>query len=97
MMREQPSRARIDATVHGLVQGVFFRYFTQQMAQQLGLSGTVSNQPDGTVRVVACGSREELQALIVWLRHGPDLARVERVEIRWSDAPCEEDGFRILR
>jgi len=97
MASDPRSTARIDATVYGLVQGVFFRYFTQLTAQRLGLAGTVTNQPEGTVRVVACGSREGLQALIVWLHHGPDLARVERVEIRWSDAPCEEDEFRILR
>ena len=50
-----PSLARLEATVFGLVQGVYFRQYTWQEARQLNLVGWVANQPDGTVRVVAEG------------------------------------------
>src|SRR3712207_750257 len=55
-------RARIEATVHGRVQGVNFRNFTAREARRLGVSGTVRNLPDGeTVAVVAEGSRADLE------------------------------------
>jgi hypothetical protein len=50
-------KQRVEATVYGRVQGVSFRYYTQQKARQLGLTGWVANHPDGSVRLVAEGPR----------------------------------------
>ena len=44
--------------VHGLVQGVGFRYSTQREALQLGLTGYARNMDDGSVEVVACGEAD---------------------------------------
>lgn len=88
---------RLEAHVHGLVQGVFYRHFTQLTAQGLGITGSVTNQPDGTVLVIAEGSREKLETLLEWLNHGPELARVERVDVEWRQSQSTEMEFRILR
>lgn len=88
---------RLEARVHGLVQGVFFRHFTQIKAGELGLVGTVSNQPDGTVLVVAEGARSSLESLLEWLGHGPDLAHVKRVDITWSPAQSNGNSFEVIR
>jgi len=88
---------RLEAHVHGLVQGVFFRHFTQLTARRLGIAGNVSNQPDGTVRVVAEGAQEKLDVLLEWLRHGPELARVERVNVKWYPSQFTNTDFSILR
>ncbi len=77
---------RLHAIVHGDVQGVGFRYFVQRKAQQLGLQGWVRNNDDGTVELVAEGSRHALELLKNSLEEGPRLARVDRVETRWSNA-----------
>ncbi|HFC54458.1 MAG TPA: acylphosphatase [Gammaproteobacteria bacterium] len=69
--------------VHGRVQGVFFRASTRDVAGKLGLSGGVSNLPDGGVEVIACGEARALEELRRWLRKGPPLARVESLQ-------CEE-------
>jgi len=90
-------RRRLEARVHGLVQGVFFRHFTRSTAQELGLSGTVANCPDGTVFVVAEGPQESLDRLLDWLKRGPELARVERVDVQWSQPSGPQSGFAILR
>jgi acylphosphatase len=90
-------RARFEAVVHGIVQGVFFRHNTRLKAEELGLVGTVANRPDGTVRVVAEGSRGQLDALAAWLRIGPDAAVVNRVELSWAAATDAFRAFRILR
>ena len=79
-----PEPAAIQATVHGHVQGVYFRAFTQQQAVRLGLKGQVRNRyPQGTVEVEAEGDHDQLEALIERLREGPPAARVSRVDIRW--------------
>ncbi len=66
--------------VHGLVQGVGFRYSTRQQAKSLGLKGYARNLEDGSVEVLACGEEKDVEALIAWLRAGgPHAARVEKV------------------
>ena len=65
--------------VTGQVQGVFFRASTRQRALQLGITGCADNRADGSMEVVASGSREALDELDGWLHHGPPAARVEHV------------------
>ena len=89
--------ARLEATVHGRVQGVFFRHFTQLTAQQYRLVGTVTNQPDGTVFVAAEGPRQDLEKLLDWLGRGPELARVDRVDAAWKLPLSHQQSFTILR
>lgn len=66
--------------VHGRVQGVSFRWFTEQRAQALGVKGWVRNRMDGTVEVEALGPSEALDALHGHLLQGPPMARVERID-----------------
>ncbi len=87
---------RVTATVHGRVQGVYFRQSTRAEAVRLGLSGTVRNERDGTVRVVAEGDEAALQVLLDWLRHGPDRAEVERVDAEWTEPRGETGDLRIV-
>jgi acylphosphatase len=89
------SKVRLEATVAGLVQGVYFRQFTRQEANRLKLVGWVANQPDGTVRVVAEGEEAILRLLVDSLHRGPSAARVERVEIIWTAATGEFSDFRV--
>ena len=80
--------------VSGKVQGVFFRASTREQALKLGLCGHAINLDDGRVEVVAEGDRAAVAALASWLRHGPPMARVDRVERN----DCEENsvsGFMI--
>lgn len=70
----------IIAWVHGMVQGVGFRYSTQHEAQRLGVTGYARNLDDGSVEVLACGDAEKVDALVTWLKAGgPRSARVEKV------------------
>jgi acylphosphatase len=67
--------------VSGRVQGVGFRYFTQDIARREGVTGYVCNLPDGRVEAVAEGDEESLTRLEAALRRGPSHARVELVEV----------------
>jgi acylphosphatase len=81
--------------VSGRVQGVGFRYFTQEVAEVEGLHGWVRNLPDGRVEVLAEGEREAVDRLERRLRRGPPAARVERVDVD-ETAPSERaTGFRV--
>ena len=86
---------RLRAVVHGDVQGVGFRYFVQRRAQQLGLTGWVRNNDDGTVELVAEGGREALEQLKRALQEGPRMARVDRVETQWSAATGSLSRFEL--
>ncbi|HEY4328345.1 MAG TPA: acylphosphatase [Phycisphaerae bacterium] len=52
----------------GRVQGVGFRYTTVQLAQDLPLSGTVQNLPDGSVQLIAQGEPAAIEKLLDRLR-----------------------------
>lgn len=66
--------------VRGRVQGVGFRWFVEREAQRLGIAGTVRNNHDGSVEVLAMGTREQLIGLRSRLEQGPRAARVDDVE-----------------
>lgn len=69
-------------TVHGIVQGVFYRKNAKKKADELGIKGFVQNQVDGTVYIEAEGSEEQLKQLVDWCHQGPDEAKVHRVKIK---------------
>ncbi|MBI3160412.1 MAG: acylphosphatase [Chloroflexi bacterium] len=84
---------RIHAVVHGRVQAVGFRFFVNQFAATLGLSGWVRNRVDGSVELVAEGDKASLERLLALVGQGPPSARVERVDAEWQAATGEHTGF----
>jgi acylphosphatase len=79
--------------VHGRVQGVGFRYFTEQAAKSLGVTGEVWNRRDGAVEAVASHNDcATLDSFVEQLQHGPGhVQRVDAFDV--ADAPAQ--GFRI--
>ena len=65
--------------ISGRVQGVGFRWFVREEARRLGLSGWVTNRPDGDVEVRAGGEGSSLQRLRRALEVGPTGAEVREV------------------
>lgn len=94
-MTERPAAQRLEATVRGFVQGVGFRWFVVKRATQLGLAGWTSNEPNGTVRVVAEGSPQAIDALLQLLHEGPPGANVERVDANRLPPAGGLRGFSI--
>jgi acylphosphatase len=77
---------RLEAVVHGRVQGVGFRFFVLRAARGLDLHGWVANESSGRVRCVAEGPRSALENLLDALREGPPAASVARVDATWLPA-----------
>lgn len=94
-MKKVPVEHRLQAAVHGRVQGVSFRYYTQRRARELDLVGYVRNRWDGTVEVVAEGQRARLEELLAFLRVGPGAAFVTQVDARWLAPTAEFDAFEV--
>lgn len=72
---------RVKLLISGRVQGVYFRYFTQNKAKELGVFGCVRNLDDGRVEVIAEADEATLDAFIRWCHKGPITARVDKVEM----------------
>jgi len=88
--------AAVQAKVYGLVQGVFFRAFTEHQARMLGLAGYVRNLPsEEAVEVWAEGERDKLETLTSNLKVGPPTSRVTKVTTKWSAYTGGYSGFRI--
>lgn len=87
--------ASVRAVVQGHVQGVFFRAFVSRRANELGLTGYVRNLPQGTVEVLAEGTKKQLEGLIDYLKIGPPAARVEKVVTNWSEYTGNYSRFNI--
>ena len=87
-------RVRKRVTVHGEVQGVFFRDSTQQEARSHGVSGWVSNEPDGTVAAVFEGEPAAVERMVEFCRSGPRSADVEGVDVV-DEQPEGLEGFEV--
>ena len=81
--------------VRGRVQGVGFRWFVEREAHILGITGWVRNRTDGTVEVLAIGTRDQLSGLRSRLREGPRAARVDDVDESEAEPVKGLNSFRI--
>lgn len=83
--------------VTGRVQGVGFRWYVREQADDLQLSGTVRNKSNGTVEVIATGPQDKMYELVARLRSGPAMAMVSDLDIKESDpVQIKHTGFKIL-
>src|SRR3984885_7106768 len=93
-LTEKPVLAR-RCLVRGRVQGVGFRWFVEREAHILGIAGWVRNNHDGSVEVLAQGTRDQLSGLHGRLREGPRAAGVDAVEVSNASPVAGLSTFRI--
>lgn len=87
----------LNIKVNGRVQGVFFRKFTKEQAQKLGLKGTVENLADGSVYIEVEGEQELLDKFIKLCHKGPMMAAVSNVDITESAKIIDFADFIIKK
>lgn len=86
----------VSIIVTGKVQGVWYRQSAKEKATELGVTGNVRNQPDGSVAIIATGLTNQLDQFIEWCRQGPPRALVTNVEV--TELPIQSyDRFVIER
>ena len=91
---QSPAHAR-RFLVRGRVQGVGFRWFVEREAHILQIAGWVRNDPDGSVEVLAVGTREQLAELRSRLQEGPRAARVDDVEESEAESVVGLNSFQV--
>jgi acylphosphatase len=86
---------RVALVVSGRVQGVGFRFFTRERAEERGVSGWVRNRYDGNVEMEAQGSPEQIEQFIADLWEGPMFGHVDDVQQHTIPAVSGEDSFMV--
>ncbi len=83
--------------VSGIVQGVGYRYFAQDAAEKLRVSGFVRNRRDGRVEVFAMCTPQQHAEFRAQLKRGPRFASVSGVQEEPSTPDSRyEGGFFII-
>jgi acylphosphatase len=88
-------RTRLLARALGRVQGVGFRYWAKDQAEQLGLTGAALNEPDGSVKIVAEGPRQAVEEFRQQLESGHTPGRIDRLDASYSHATGEFTDFGV--
>jgi len=89
------ANARAHVLVRGLVQGVFFRQKTKQLAGSRGIKGWVRNLDDGGVEAVFEGEDAEVAAMVDFCRKGPTGAVVTGVDVASEEFTGEFQDFKV--
>lgn len=85
----------VKLTVQGIVQGVGFRFFTQKIALNYGLSGFVKNLQNGDVYIEAIGTESKLNLFIEEIKVGNRYSDVRNVKIEFDSIEKNFDDFKI--
>jgi len=94
-MNKDEKMVKAHLLISGRVQGVAFRYYTVNNAQNLGIKGWVRNCWDNRVEIVAEGKEDKVKELIDWCYQGPRSAIVEKVDLKWEKYRGEFNSFAI--
>ncbi|MEM5777067.1 MAG: acylphosphatase [Candidatus Aenigmatarchaeota archaeon] len=87
---------RVHVYISGKVQGVNFRWNTKLVADKLGIKGWVKNLLDGRVEIVAEGEDEKIETFLKYVKKGPLLAKIKKVEIKEEVFKNEFNEFSII-
>ena len=82
--------------IYGVVQGVGFRWAVQMQAQEMGLPGTVRNNPDGSVTIVVQGEPSELDAFTKDLGKAARFAHISRIDTEIVPEMEQLHSFHVL-
>ena len=94
-MADDSSQRRVRARITGDVQGVFFRASTRDTAQREGVTGWVSNEPDGSVMAELQGPSGAVDSVVDFLRGGPPQASVNEVDLEEIEPVPDEGSFEV--
>lgn len=94
-MQSDSGKKRVYLTVHGNVQGVFFRKNVKEKADQLGVYGWARNTSEGGVEIIAEGSSVALDEFLRYCRRGPTFAKVDSLDVHEGEFEDEFDSFFI--
>lgn len=87
--------------VHGFVQGVGYRWFVKRIADSLGIKGTVRNEDDGSVSIIAYAQKKALsefeERINVSQEHGIQVHNIDKIYEEDDAQKDESEKFRIAK
>ncbi|PMD73404.1 acylphosphatase [Companilactobacillus nuruki] len=87
----------LSINVNGLVQGVGFRYSTFQVANELGVCGTVKNEIDGSVSIEAEADQKILYIFLNRVKSSPSpFGKVNKLDYTFSDDLQHYEKFTVI-
>lgn len=89
-------KTRLKVRIKGRVQGVGYRAFVNQKANDYGLAGWVRNMENGDVEAIFEGDNEDVRLMVKACQEGPRTAKVENVQVFDQDNSGEYEEFQIL-
>jgi acylphosphatase len=95
MAEEAKETRTVTVKIEGRVQGVYYRAWTYETAQSLGLDGMVQNTSDGAVEAVFSGRVETVAKMLKLCERGPEAARVTKV-IVLHEGGMVAPGFKVI-
>ncbi len=95
MSKPNKKPVRLHLKVKGRVQGVYYRAWTQETAQNLGLTGWTRNLADGSVEIMAEGPRDVLETFLNQCYQGPVRAQVKEILSSWEKPQSKSQTFEI--
>ncbi len=95
MADETKDRRTVTVRIEGRVQGVYYRAWTYETAQSLGLDGSVRNTDDGAVEAVFSGPADAVAKMLKLCERGPEAARVTNVTVV-HEGGSVAPGFRVI-
>ena len=87
---------RAEIIVTGKVQGVGYRWFVFTHANNLCLKGTVKNNINSTVEVIAEGDKDGIDKLILFLKKGPSNSLIKNVNVEIKNSTNLFTNFKII-
>lgn len=94
-MTQKVEKRTVTVKIEGRVQGVYYRSWTYETAQSLGLDGMVRNMSDGNVEAVFSGPVETVAKMLTLCKDGPADARVTKVTIM-QEGGSVAPGFKVI-
>ncbi len=93
--KDLKSTERAHIFFEGRVQGVGFRYTTEKLALEIGLTGWVKNVPDGRVEVLCEGARAQIEALVDGLKNSAMGSHIRKVVCDRQEPTGEFEDFTV--
>nr|BAL57570.1 acylphosphatase [uncultured Chloroflexota bacterium] len=88
-------QVRVRIIIEGWLQGMNFRYQTQQQARKLGLVGFVRTLSDGRIEIEAQGDRKQVEQLLEWCQQEPHSTHIRNILYRFDDPIERYSAFNV--
>jgi len=82
--------------ISGRVQGVGYRWFVLEAAKKIGIIGTVKNNIDGSVEVMAQSTQVNIENLKFQLVNGPSFSKIDTVKETSQEVNNNLIDFKII-